>query len=135
VDAKPAFRQLNVVLQALQPNAGYGNGSATADARFNFAQQRALLAKPSKRTPQPPATITLVGLGDKAFVAVQVYRGGVAANKVTVLIRYRNVLITTSLLGDVSGGFGPAPISELRAGALAEASALLAAVKAQPAIG
>jgi hypothetical protein len=135
VDAKPRFRQLNVQVQALQPNAGYGNGSATADAKYTLAQQRALLAKPARRAPWPPATITPVGLGDKAFVAVQVYRSGVVANKVTVLVRYRNVLITTYLLGDVSGGFGPAPISEMRAGALAAASALLAVVKAQPATG
>jgi hypothetical protein len=135
MDAKPTFRQLDVQIQALMPNAGYGNGSGTADAKYNFAQQQVLLAKPPKHTALPPATITPVGLGDKAFIAVQVFRRGVVTNKVIVLIMYRNVLISTSLLGEASGGFGPAPVSELQAGALAVARAVLASVKAAPAVG
>jgi hypothetical protein len=135
VDLKPRFRQLNVVVQALQPNAGYGNGSATANARYSFTQGRSRLAKPPKRTPGPPAAITpLAGLGDSAFVAVQVFHIGVVTNKVTVMVWYRNVLITTWLQGEASNGFGPAPVSQLQAGALAVAHAMLTAVRAEPTV-
>jgi len=136
VDAQPRFRELTVRMQALVPNAGYGNGSATANASYNFSQQRAQLSKPPKHTPQPAATITPVGgLGDKAFVAVQVFRASVITNEVTVLVRYQNVLITAYVQAEISDGFGPAPISQLRVGALAVARALLTAVKAEPAVG
>jgi hypothetical protein len=135
VDAKSTFRELNVLIQALQPNAGYGNGSATANATYNFAQKRAYLAKPPRHTPEPPAKITQIGgIGDAAFVAVQVFHVGAGAvtNKVTVIVRYKNVLITTFLQGNERGGTS-ASTGSLQAGVLSITRAVLGAVKAQPA--
>jgi hypothetical protein len=137
VETKTTLRQLNVIIQALQPNAGYGNGSATANAAFTFAQERARLAKPPKGMPGPPAKITPIGgLGNAAFVAVQEFHLGVGAitDKVTMLVRYKNVLIKTILQGDARGS-ASAREGELRAGALAVSHALLSAVQAQPAVG
>jgi len=138
VDAKPTFRLLNLTVQAYQPYPGLipGNGSATANAIYNYSQQQQQLAKPPKHTPQPPATIVPVsGLGNQALSAVQIFRTGSITDRVTVLVRYRNVLITAYLEGQVSGGFGPVSISSLQAGALGAARAMLAKVKAGPAIG
>jgi len=138
VDVKPTFRLLNLTVQAYQPYPGLipGNGSATANAIYNFAQQQQQLAKPPKHTPQPPATIVSVsGLGNEALSAVQIFQTGSVTDRVTVLVRYRNVLITAYLEGQVSGGFGPVPISSLQAGALGAARAMLAKVKAVPAAG
>lgn len=135
VDAQRTFRELTVTIQALQPNAGYGNGSATANATYNFAQRRAHLAKPPRHTPAPPAAITPIGgVGDQAFAALQVFHVGAGAitNEVTVLIRYRNVLISSLLEGGARGSSAP---GELRAGALAISRAVLSAVMAQPVVG
>ncbi|HVB46654.1 MAG TPA: hypothetical protein VNF47_28645 [Streptosporangiaceae bacterium] len=137
VDAKPTFRILNITVQADQPSLNVpGNGSATTNAVVTFAEQQQVLAKPPKHTPAPAASIRKIGgLGDQALSAVQVFHVGSVTDRVTVLARYRNVLITASLEGQVSGGFGPVSISELQAGAIAAARDLLAQVKAQPAIG
>jgi hypothetical protein len=138
VDIKPTFRLLNLTVQAYQPYPGLipGNGSATANAMYNFSQQRQQLAKPPKHTPQPPATIVPIsGLGNQALSAVQIFHTGSVTDRVTVLIRYHNVLITAYLEGEVSGGFGPAPISSLQAGALGAARAMLTRAKAAPATG
>lgn len=137
VDAKPVFRVLNATVQAYQP-AGYiaaGNGGATANALYTYGQQRQQLIRPAKNTPQPPAAVTpLGGIGQQAFSAVQVFHLGAITDRVTVLVRYRNVLITASLDAQVSNGFGPVSISELRAGALTVARQLLTAVQAEPAV-
>ena len=74
VDAKPTFRGPD------HPAAGHagqpvpvGNGSATANAKYTFAQQRQRLGQPPKHT--PPATIMLIGgVGDQAFSALQTFR-------------------------------------------------------------
>jgi hypothetical protein len=141
IDAKPTFRVVNVDLQAMQANlVVVGNGSATADARYSFAQQRTQLAKPSKRIPQPPATITSVpGLGDQAFSAVQAFRpdgttAKAATDLVTVVARYRNVLITVSFQGQNGQGFGPVSVVALRSAALNVAHTALARVKAEPTV-
>jgi hypothetical protein len=139
VDARPTFRVVNIDLQAMQANlVAVGNGSATADARYTFAQKRNLLAKPPKHTPQPAATIAAVpGLGDQAFSAVQAFRVKAAkatTDLVTVVARYRNVLITVSFEGQNGGGFGPASIVGLRSGALNVVDAALARVKAEPTV-
>jgi hypothetical protein len=138
VDAKPTFRVLDASMQAYQPAAfiGTGNGSGTAYATFSYFSERQQLVRPPKHTPEPPATITpIAGLGQAALSAVQVFHVGAVTDRVTVLVRYRNVVITASVEAQVSGGFGPVTISDLRAGALAAARQLLAAVQAQPAVG
>ena len=137
VDAQPTFRVLNILVQAYRASLTVsGNGSATTNAKYNFWQQRSLLITPPKHTPQPPATVTAVGgLGSQALSAVQVFRTDSVTDLVTVLVRYRNVLITASLQGQTSGGFGPVTISELRSGALAVARTVFARVKTEPAVG
>ncbi len=137
VDAKPVFRVLQLNLQA--DNASLtvpvGDGSATANATYTIADQRRLLAHPSKHTPAPPATITPVsGLGDEAFSAVQVFRAKSVVDLVTVWARYRNVVVEAIFQGQASGGFGPVTVSELRAGAIAAARAALTQVKGEPTI-
>jgi len=141
VDAKPTFRVMNATLQAYLPAAyiASGNGSATATAAYTYYQQRQQFIKPPKHAAQPPATVTpIAGLGQQALSAVQVFRVGTGTptvtDRVTVLVRYRNVLITASVEAQVSGGFGPASISDLQAGALATARQLLAAVMAEPTV-
>src|SRR5262249_42828261 len=136
VDAKPVFRILNLTAQAYSPNQTVpGNGSATATATYNFDRQRTLLAKPPKKTQLPHATITsLSGLGVPAFTAVQVYRLQSVSDRVTVIARYRNVLISVYLSGQTSDGFGPVSVSGLRADAIAVTRALLGEVKQVPTV-
>jgi hypothetical protein len=135
VDAQPVFRVLSLTLEAYQPYLGApGDGSATDAAKFAFAQDRALLAHPPKRAPLPPALITPIArLGSQAVSALQVSRRGIVTDFVTVLVRYRNVLVTASLQAQESGGFGPVAASALRASAVSAAWAALAAVKRLPA--
>ncbi len=136
-DAKPIFRVLDVTIEAYPPSLlAPGNGSATSYAKFTFAQTKQVLAKPPKHTPQPPATIkSIPGLGSQGLSALQIYRSGTALDKVTVLARYRNVLITASLWATASKGFGPVSIDTLQTDALQAAKSLLAAVEAAPAAG
>ncbi|MHB1433132.1 MAG: hypothetical protein ACYCVZ_13555 [Streptosporangiaceae bacterium] len=136
-DAKPVFRVLNLTVQAYQPYLDApGNGSATDYAVYAFAQQRGQLARPSKHGPLPPASIKpLGGLGNAAFTAVQTSTGSYASNRVTVVVRYRNVVVAVYLEAMVSPGFGPAPVGQLTTAAQAAARQLLAAVEAQPRAG
>jgi hypothetical protein len=136
VDAQPTFRVLTIVVQAMPANlVAVGNGSATADAKYTFAQQLQRLAKPSKRTAQPPATITTIhGIGDQAFSALQTFHAKAATDVVTVLTRYRNVLITVGFQGQSGNGFGPVTAAELRSGALAVTRSALSHVKSEPTV-
>jgi hypothetical protein len=138
VDAKPVFRELNIEAQVYPPSLTTpGNGSATTAATYSFAQQREQFIRPPKNTPQPRATIAPVsGVGDEALTAVQVFHaGGAVSDRVTVLARYRNVIITVYLQGQGSGGFGPVSVSELRSGALAVARDVMAKVRLEPKVG
>jgi len=137
VDAKPVFRLLSLTVQAFTPSlTAPGSGSATANARYSFGLARTGLAKPSKGTAQPPAKITTIpGLGGAAFSAAQTFHTGMLTNRVTVWVRYRNVLIEVSLMGEASGGFGPVSIPELGNGALSAARIAFAAVKTEPTAG
>jgi hypothetical protein len=137
VDKKPTFRVLSLTLQAFPASlTAPGNGSATANARFSFDLKRNSLAKPPNKKPLPPAIITTVpGLGSEALSAVQILHTGQLTDWVTVLVRYRNVVITASLMGDASGGFGPVTVGQLQTGALGVARIAFAAVKAQPTVG
>jgi hypothetical protein len=136
VDAKPTFRVLTILVRAMPASlVAVGNGSATADAKYTFAQQLQRLAKPSKGTAEPPATITTInGIGDQAFSALQTFRTKAATDVVTVLARYRNVLITVTFQGQAGNGFGPVTAAELRSGALAVARAALSHVKSEPTV-
>jgi hypothetical protein len=134
VDAKPIFRVLDVNVQASTPNLiAPGNGSATSNAVYSFAQDRQALAKPSKHTAQPPATIRSVpGLGSRAFSAAQIYHQGGVIDRVTVELQYRNVVITVKLWANDSDGFGPVTTGQLQLDAETAARGLLATVKTQP---
>jgi hypothetical protein len=135
VDAKPIFRLLEVSAQAYQPfAAASGNGSASANARDNMALARAALAQPPKKSPLSAAQLTPIAtLGQQAFVAYQQEKaGGITSNVVTVVVLERNVVITVQLSAQESGGFAPAPVVTLQAGASAAAQDVLTKVKAQP---
>ncbi len=137
VDAQPTFRVLQLNVQAYNASltVPVGDGSATANAKYTIAAQRRLLAHPSKHTPAPAATITPVsGLGDEAFSAVQVFHTKSVVELVTVLARYRNVLVEAIFQGQASGGFGPVTVSELRSGALAAARTAVTQVKSEPTV-
>jgi hypothetical protein len=137
VDKQPTFRVLTLQVEAYTASlTALGNGSATANAQYNFAQKRNSLQRPSKKAPLPPATITPVsGLGSEALSAVQVVRTGQVTDLVTVLVRYRNVLISASMQAQSTGGFGPVTIGELRSGAMTVARTVFAAVKAERTFG
>jgi hypothetical protein len=137
VDAKPIFRVLDIINQAYTPSLiAPGNGSATSYARYTFAQTRLDLATPPKDTAQPPATITpLSGLGSQALTAVQLYRQPSKIDRITVLVRVHNVLITIYLWASAGHGFAPVSIPQLRTYALAAARTSVAAVGKEPAVG
>ncbi|HET9898131.1 MAG TPA: hypothetical protein VFQ44_24645 [Streptosporangiaceae bacterium] len=137
VDSKPTFRVLDITVQAYTPNLiAPGNGSATSYARYTFAQAKQILAKPPRHAPQPPATIKPIGgFGGKALSAVQVYRGSAVNDRATVLVQYRNVMVTVSLWATASRGFGPVSITQLQADAVGAARDVLAKVRAEPAVG
>ncbi|HEX9065823.1 MAG TPA: hypothetical protein VF843_11995 [Streptosporangiaceae bacterium] len=137
VDAKPVFRILQIQEQAFAPSLAVptGDGSATANAAWNFGQARLGILRPPTHSIWPAARITAIsGLGDQAFSAVQKSRGHVVTERATVLVRYRNVQITVQAQAQESGGFGPVPVADLRGAALTAARAALAAVKRQPTV-
>lgn len=134
VDSKPNFRVLDITVQAYTPNLiAPGNGSATSYAVYTYGQARQLLVKPPRHAPEPPATILPIpGLGSKSLKALQVYRSGSLTDRATVLVQYRNAMITVSLWATASGGFGPVSTSELQADAVGAARDILAKVKSEP---
>lgn len=132
LDAKPVYRVLEVTSQAYAPSLlAPGDGSATSNATGAYHQALQTLRHPTKASHQPKARIgAALGLGQEAFTALQVFHvGGVVNDKVTVVTRDRNVLITVTLQGQEHGhGFGPVPTATLRAGALAVAHEVRAGV-------
>jgi hypothetical protein len=137
VDKKPVFRVLDVTLQAYQPSAFTGNGSATSSASDAFLLAQSQLAHPAKKSPLPPATIVpLTGLGKQAFSALQViHNGRIITDLVTVLARDHNLVVTVSLQAQASGrGFGPVAPASLRAGAQAVSRAVLAKATSEPTV-
>ena len=135
VDVKPAFRILQIQEQAYQPSVAVptGNGSATANAAWNFSQSKLQLAKPPKHSVWPAARFApLGGLGDQAVSAVQASRGHVVTDRVIVLVRYRNVMIQVQAQAQENGGFGPVPVADLRSAALTAARSTFAAIQKEP---
>ncbi|HEY2551010.1 MAG TPA: hypothetical protein VGI64_10585 [Streptosporangiaceae bacterium] len=136
LDARPVFRVLQVTSEALQPRVlATGNGSATINAIYSYAQLQAGLAKPAKGSPLSKAQVSqLQGLGQEALSALQVSRKGkIRLEFVTVLIRNRNTLIKVTMEGQASGhGYGPVSASLLRRAGLAVATQALAQVSASP---
>jgi hypothetical protein len=135
-DRQPTFLVLEVSIQAFQPFAAAGNnGSATANAQLDFVTARQALARPPRKSPLPPATITpLAGLGERAFTAIQhEHVSGIGTDVLTIVIRQRNVLITVSCSGQESGhGFGPVPDAALTGCARAAAGSVLTKAESEP---
>jgi hypothetical protein len=133
LDAGPNFRVLSVTSQAFAPSLlSSGNGSATSGATDAYNQLLRALRNPPKSSNQPKALLgSAVGLGDSAFSALQVYQlTGNVTDKVTVVARESNVVITVTMQAQESGGgFGPVPDTTLRAAALAAAHDTLAAFR------
>ena len=144
LDSKPNFLVLEVAAQAYQPfaaasAAGSAAGSASANAQDNYELAYKNLAKPPRTATAKPLLSAagirpLAKTGQQAFVAVQTERAGkILTDVVTVVIRERNVLITVSNSGQESGhGFGPVPVSTLKAGAEAAARDILAKTLTEP---
>jgi hypothetical protein len=133
LDAKPTYRLLNVQAQAYAPNGlASGDGSATFAAIDGYGQALRQKTRPPGATHLPRATITAIpGLGSKAFAAYQqATSASLTTDLVTVVVRDRNVLVTAVLQGDASPqGYGPVPVAQLRAGAIAAARDVLAQLK------
>jgi hypothetical protein len=127
VDHRPVYRVLEVTSQAYAPSLlASGDGSATNSAIDAYAQAEHALTDPAKTTHLPKAQLgAATGLGPEAFSALQVIRSGSdTTDLVTIVTRFRNVLVTVSLQGlehAGRGGYGPVSAAELRAGALAAA--------------
>jgi len=133
LDAKPNFRVLTVSSQAYAPSLlATGNGSATFSAIDAYGQLMQALQNPPKKSKLPKAQMgTAVGLGTVAFTALQVFHpAGTVTHEVTVVVRFRNVIIDITMQGqERGGGFGPVPNATLRAAALAAAHEVLAGIR------
>jgi hypothetical protein len=129
VDKPPLYRLMQVNLNAYAPNGlASGNGSATRAATdgYNLALQD--LQAPPRGSPASPATVqVLSGFGDQAFSALQVFHvGGAVTDVATVMVRYRNVVVTVTLNGlehSNKGNYGPVSKTQLTAAAMAFARA------------
>lgn len=134
LDHKPSYLLLNVTAQAYAPSGlATGNGSATDAAMDAYFQAMQAKQHPAKQTHQPPAQIiTDHGLGQGAFSAFQVITvSGDVTYRVTLVARYRNVLVTVAFSGlnhAHGGGYGPVSTATLVAGAKAAAQNVLAAL-------
>jgi hypothetical protein len=130
LDHRPDFRVLMVSSQAYAPSLlASGDGSATASATDAYEQLLQGLRNPPKSSHQPRAQLgAAVGLGRYAFTALQSFRVvGAPTDKVTVVVRDRNVLINVTMQAQQHGnGFQPVPVATLRAAALAAVHEVLA---------
>ena len=128
LDHQPVYRLLEVTAQAYAPSGlASGNGSATAAATDAYAGALRSYQHPAPRSHQPRALITTVPkLGSQAFSAFQVIKaGGDTTDRVTIVARFRNVLITAEFNGldhANRGHYGPASPATLKAGATAAAA-------------
>jgi hypothetical protein len=131
LDHRPVYRLLEVTAQAYAPSGlATGNGSATAAATDGYAQALHSYQHPARGSHQSPALITTVPkLGSQAFSAFQVIKaGGDTTDRVTVVARFRNVLITAEFSGldhANRGHYGPVSPALLKAGAAAAATDVL----------
>lgn len=137
LDHKPMYRLLEVTATAYAPSGlASGDGSATAAATDAYTLALHGYLNPAKGSGVPKAQInTVSGLGKQAFSAFQVLKVGahtpaeVTTDRISVLARYRNVLITVEFSGieyASQGGYGPVNPSQLQAGAVAAARNVLA---------
>jgi hypothetical protein len=134
IDRAPVYRLLELNVLAYAPNGlASGDGSATDAAMDAYAQALGNLRNPPRHSADPRATVSMLGgLGNEAFSATQVFRrGGAVTDVATVVVRFHNVIVTTTLNGlelSNQGNYGPVSQSELSAAALAFAQAAEAAL-------
>lgn len=129
LDHKPMYRLLEVTATAYAPSAlASGNGSATEAATDAYTQALQIFQHPPKSAHQPSAQLNTVhGVGQTAFSAFQVISVGsgsaqATTYRVTVVARYRNLLVTAEFSGldhTHQGGYGPVSARVLQDGAVA----------------
>ena len=133
LDAAPLYRLLNVQATAYAPNGlASGDGSATFAAIDGYNQALQQKMNPAKGTHLPKAIITRIPhLGSAAFAAYQTTSSaGVTTDLLTVVVRDRNVLVTSVLEGASGrGGYGSVSVAQLQAGAVAATRDVLARLK------
>ncbi|MGE5288378.1 MAG: hypothetical protein ACM3ML_14515 [Micromonosporaceae bacterium] len=132
VDQPQRYRFMEVALVAYTPSGlASGNGSATRAAQDAFVQARLGKQFPPRRSGSPKAKMTTIsGLGQEAFSADQHYKRGGVLDMLTMVVRYRNVVITVIYEARTGGRFGADPVSTLRQGAEAAARSALAKLTA-----
>jgi hypothetical protein len=123
LDNPPTYRVLEVQIEAYSPSALYGNGSATDAAELNYESSQQGYAKPGPKSGQPVAAVTDLsgmpgGTQTSAFLATQVFnREGATTDVASVLVRYRNVIVTVVVDGlDQATGkktYGPVSMGDL----------------------
>ena len=129
VDKPPLYRLMQVSLNAYAPDGlASGNGSATRAATDAYDLALQNLQTPPKNSPSARATVqVLSGFGDQAFSALQVFHvGGAVTDVATVMVRYRNVVVTVTLNGldhSNKGNYGPVSKPQLAAAAMTFARA------------
>jgi hypothetical protein len=129
VDKPPLYRLMQVSLNAYAPNGlASGNGSATRAATDAYGLALQDMQAPPKNSPGARATVqVLSGFGSQAFSALQVFHvGGAVTDVATVVVRYRNVVVTVTLNGlghSNKGNYGPVSKPQLAAAAMAFARA------------
>ena len=123
LDRPPVYRLIELDIDAYSPSGlASGDGSATFAAIDAFAEAQQAKQDPGPRSGEPKAQVTMLsGLGSAAFSAAQVFRvGGTVTDVATVVVRYRNVVVTVVVNGidrAPQGRYGPVSASELNAAA------------------
>ena len=129
VDTPPLYRLMQVSLNAYAPNGlASGNGSATRAATDAYGLALQDMQAPPKNSPAARATVqVLSGFGSQAFSALQVFHvNGAVTDVATVVVRYRNVVVTVTLNGlehSNKGNYGPVSKPQLAAAVMAFARA------------
>lgn len=127
LDNAPTYRVLEVNIQAYSPSGlASGDGSATFAAIDAYAEDEQAKQTPGPRSGQPKATVSdlsgMPGGNDTvAFQAAQVFNvNGAITDVSTVVVRYRNVIVTVVMNGldqANKGKYGPVSPSQLSSAA------------------
>ena len=123
LDQPQTYRFMELAVEAYAPSGlASGDGSATEAAQDAFAGAKEAKQFPSAKSQDPKAVVTAVaGLGQGAFTARQQYMRGITLDMITLVARYRNVLVTVIFEARTGGNFGADPVGLLTAGTQAAA--------------
>jgi hypothetical protein len=131
LDKPPLYRVLEVATEAYSPSGlATGTGSATFAAADAYDEFLSAKQNPGPRSGQPKATVTDLsgmpgGNDTSAFQATQVFHdNGAITDVVTVVVRYRNVIVTVVMNGldhSNKGNYGPESTSVISSAAQAAA--------------